>query len=156
LWTRKSSSQPLRHHCLMTIEPIRPPWFTEAVQLWDEVALTRPWNDPRADLERAVGGASSTVLAGVDGGRLLATAMVGHDGHRGWVYYLAVRPSAQGRGHGRAMMKACEAWLLDRGVPKLNVMVRGENQAVQGFYRSLGYGTDDVLVFSRRLEEPCR
>jgi len=54
------------------------------------------------------------------------------------------------------MMGACEAWLRDRGVPKLNLMVRGESQAVRDFYRSLGYGTDDVLVFSRRLDEPAR
>jgi hypothetical protein len=80
--------------------------------------------------------------------------MVGHDGHRGWVYYLAVASDVRRQGHGRAMIEASETWLRDRGVPKLNLMVRGEDQAVEDFYRSIGYGTDDVVVFSRRLDEP--
>jgi ribosomal protein S18 acetylase RimI-like enzyme len=78
--------------------------------------------------------------------------MVGHDGHRGWVYYVAVAREAQGQGHGRAMMQACEAWLVERHVPKLNLMVRGENANARGFYRALDYDPRDVIVFSRRLE----
>jgi ribosomal protein S18 acetylase RimI-like enzyme len=78
--------------------------------------------------------------------------MVGHDGHRGWVYYLAVSADARGGGAGRALMAACEAWLAERGVPKLNLMVRGDNAAAQGFYDALGYATDDVVVRSRRLD----
>jgi ribosomal protein S18 acetylase RimI-like enzyme len=77
--------------------------------------------------------------------------MVGHDGHRGWVYYLAVRADARHRGCGRAMMAACEARLLDRGVPKLSLMVRGDNAEARGFYEALGYGHDGVVVLSRRL-----
>jgi ribosomal protein S18 acetylase RimI-like enzyme len=126
-------------------------WAASAVALWDETGLTRPWNDPAEDLRRALTGPGSTVLAGSEAGSLLATVMVGHDGHRGWVYYLAVRPDARGRGHGRTMMRACEAWLVERGIPKLNLMVRGDNVAVQAFYASLGYGRDDVVVLSHRL-----
>lgn len=126
-------------------------WAASAVALWDETGLTRPWNDPAEDLRRALTGPASTVLAGSEAGSLLATVMVGHDGHRGWVYYLAVRPDARGRGHGRTMMRACEAWLVERGIPKLNLMVRGDNVAVQAFYASLGYGRDDVVVLSHRL-----
>jgi len=54
---------------------------------------------------------------------LVATAVAGHDGHRGWIYYLAVRAGGRGRGHVAAMMRACEQWLHERAVPKLNVMV---------------------------------
>lgn len=90
-------------------------------------------------------------MAGTENGSLVATAMVGHDGHRGWVYYLAVSAEARGRGFGRAMMRACEAWLVERDVPKLNIMVRGDNAAARGFYESLDYGLDDVVVLSRRL-----
>ena len=96
-------------------------------------------------------GPSSAVLAGVQDDALVATAVVGHDGHRGWVYYLAVTQDAQGHGYGRAMMDACERWLADRGVPKLNLMVRASNAAVLGFYEALGYGRDEVVVMSRRL-----
>ena len=122
-----------------------------AIALWHQAGLVMPWNDPVAELERALAGPSSAVLAAGDGDVLLAAAMVGHDGHRGWVYYLAVSPGARGRGLGRAMMDACERWLTDRGVPKLNLMVRSGNEAVLGFYEALGYGRDEVVVMSRRL-----
>ena len=126
--------------------------FAEAVALWEAAGLTRPWNDPWADLDRAVAGPSSTVLAGLQDGRLVATAMVGHDGHRGWVYYLAVAEGARGTGYGRAMMAACEAWLRERAIPKLELMIRRDNDAVAAFYAALGYGIEDVVVMSRRLE----
>jgi ribosomal protein S18 acetylase RimI-like enzyme len=136
---------------MMLIAPLSPAQFDAAARLWHEVGVARPWNDPLADLRRAVAGPASIVLAGSEGETLLATAMVGYDGHRGWVYYLAVRSDARGRGHGRAMMRACEAWLAEREVPKLNVMVRAENETARAFYAALGYGRDDVAVLSRRL-----
>jgi hypothetical protein len=110
--------------------------------------------DPLSDLRLAITGPVCTVLAGVENGSLLATAM-GHDGHRGWVYYVAVTPDARGRGHGRAMMGACEAWLLERNIPKLNLMLRSENAAVRSLYTALGYDQDDVVVYSRRLPPAC-
>jgi len=135
----------------MVIEPLRPVHRSAAVELWHQAGLTRPWNDPGDDLDRALDGSASTVLAAIEGDALIATAMVGHDGHRGWVYYLAVRADARGRGCGRAMMQAAEAWLSERGIPKLNVMVRGDNAGARGFYAALGYDVDDVVVLSRRL-----
>jgi hypothetical protein len=134
------------------IEVLAPSLFEDALELWRETGLTRPWNDPRADLRRALAGPASTVLAGLADGILIATAMVGYDGHRGWVYYLAVRPDHQRCGWGRVMMEACEAWLIERQVPKLNLMVRAENGIARGFYEALGYAIDDVLVRSRRLD----
>jgi ribosomal protein S18 acetylase RimI-like enzyme len=134
----------------MVIGPLAPAQVAAAVELWREAALTRPWNDPVKDLERALRGPASGVLAGVEDGDVLATAMVGHDGHRGWVYYLAVRPEERGRGHGRAMMLTCEAWLAEQGIPKLCLMVRADNAAARGFYTALGYGNDDVVVLSHR------
>ena len=136
----------------MLIEPLPPTLFDAAVALWHEAGLTRPWNDPVGDLQRAAAGPASAVLAGLDDGGLLATAMVGHDGHRGSVYYVAVRPDARGNGHGREIMRACEDWLSDRGIPKLNLMVRGQNESTAAFYAALGYGRDDVVVLSKRLD----
>jgi ribosomal protein S18 acetylase RimI-like enzyme len=133
------------------IRSLSEPEAAEAVALWHAAGLTRPWNDADADLRRALEGPSSTVLAGFDDATLVATAMVGHDGHRGWVYYLAVCADARGHGHGRALMRACEAWLAERGVPKLNLMVRGDNAAARAFYAALDYAVDDVVVLSRRL-----
>ena len=136
----------------MKIEPLATTMASAAVELWQIAGLTRPWNDPIDDLRRARAGPGSAVLAGIDDGVLISTAMVGHDGHRGWVYYLAVSPDARGRGHGQTMMRACEAWLQARGVPKLNIMIRGDNADACGFYSTLGYDTDDVVVMSRRLQ----
>lgn len=137
----------------MEIDALDESQHARAVALWQEVGLTRPWNDPDADLCRAVQGPASTVLAAVDDGVLLATAMVGHDGHRGWVYYLAVAPVARGRGLGRQMMRACEEWLRDRGLQKVQLMVRFENADVLAFYRRLGYLPGDVVVLARWLDE---
>jgi ribosomal protein S18 acetylase RimI-like enzyme len=135
----------------MRIGPLPPSRLDDAVQLWTQTGLTRPWNDSRDDARRALAGATSTILAGFEAEALVATAMVGHDGHRGWVYYVAVRADMQGRGYGREIMLACEAWLMRRAVPKLNLMVRGGNLAARGFYEALDYDRDDVLVLSRRL-----
>jgi ribosomal protein S18 acetylase RimI-like enzyme len=143
--------RPWHHGPLMLIGPLSPDHHQAAVDLWLEAGLARPWNDPVADLNRALQGASSSVLGGTEGGVLVATAMVGHDGHRGWVYYLAVRRDSRGRGHARAIMGACEAWLIARKVPKLNLMVRDDNAEARDFYGALGYMRDEVVVLSRRL-----
>ncbi len=123
-----------------------------AVCLWEECGLTRPWNDPAADLQGALRGPESTVLACLDGGRLLGTVMVGHDGHRGWVYYLAVRQASRRHGVGRLLMRASEQWTLARGIPKLQLMVRTANGSVLAFYEQLGYEVNDVVVLGRRLD----
>jgi ribosomal protein S18 acetylase RimI-like enzyme len=138
---------------LMEIAPLPVELVETAIELWHGVGLTRPWNDPLADLRRAMEGPASAVLAGLDGHMLLATALVGHDGHRGWVYYLAVRPESQRNGYGRQMMRACEEWLVARGIPKINLMVRAENAIARDFYAALGYRVDDVMVLSRRFSD---
>ena len=123
-----------------------------AVALWRACGLTRPWNDPHADIHLALRDPQSTVLAARDGDTLIATAMVGVDGHRGWVYYLGVDPKARRRGLGRAMMKACEDWIIARGHPKLQLMVRTENSATLAFYAALGYEVQDTMVLGKRFD----
>jgi ribosomal protein S18 acetylase RimI-like enzyme len=113
--------------------------------------LLRPWNDPRADIRRALAGPSSAIIAARLEARLTATAMVGWDGHRGWIYYLAVARDLQRRGIGARMVKAAEDWLARRNAPKLNLMVRAENSAVLGFYESLGYRRSETVVLQRVL-----
>jgi ribosomal protein S18 acetylase RimI-like enzyme len=127
--------------------------FAQVLELWQETGLTRPWNDPDADLQRAMAGNTSTILvARDDPGSLLGTAMVGHDGHRGWVYYLAVQPSHQRQGLARALMSACEDWVRERGVLKIQLMVRHSNQDVIAFYNALGYVDGEVVVLGRFLD----
>jgi len=133
------------------IGELRPDETEAAVALWDACGLTRPWNDPRADIRLALASPASAILAGRDGDRLLATAMVGCDGHRGWVYYLAVAPDRRGEGWGARLMTAAEDWLRERGAPRLNLMVRAGNEAVRGFYAARGYRTSDVVVLQLDL-----
>ena len=122
-----------------------------AVALWREAGLLRPWNDPRADIRLALAGPSSAIIAARLEARLAATVMVGWDGHRGWIYYLAVARDLQRRGIGARMVKAAEAWLVRRDAPKLNLLVRTENNAVLGFYESLGYRRSDTVLLQRVL-----
>jgi hypothetical protein len=137
---------------MLTVTDLAPAEIEAAVALWEACGLTRPWNDPRADARLALSGETSTILAGHDAeGRLIATAMVGADGHRGWVYYLAVDPGERGRRHGEAIMRAAEAWVRARGMPKLQLMVRVSNAVATGFYQAIGYGTEEVVVMSKRF-----
>ncbi len=136
---------------MVEIRPLEAADRSDAVALWHRTGLTRPWNPPEDDFDRAVRGPSSDVLGGSVDGCLMATAMVGHDGHRGWVYYLAVDPDRQGSGHGRAMMRAAEAWVGTAGVPKIQLMVRTSNTAALGFYDALGFASEDTAVLSRWL-----
>lgn len=122
-----------------------------AVTLWERTGLTRPWNNPLDNLRRAVEGSTSTVLARVIDGNLTATAMVGHDGHRGWVYYVAVDPEHQSSGVGREMMDASEEWLRAQGTVKVQLMVRESNQPVVEFYEGLDYENSQVVVLAKWL-----
>lgn len=121
--------------------------------LWALVGLTRPWNDPLVDFDRALSGATSTVLGLRDQSHVIGTAMVGHDGHRGWVYYLAVDPQRQGQGLGALLMAVAEEWLRDNGAVKIQVMVRHSNERVVSFYESRGYEDADVSVLARWLRD---
>ena len=134
------------------IETLGPDDVGDAVARWTEAGLTRPWNDAAGDFLRAVGGPSSVVLGIREDGELVGSAMVGHDGHRGWVYYLAVAGSARGRGLGRELMVAAEAWLVEQGLPKIQFMVRTDNTTVLDFYDHLGYARQDCVVLGRRLD----
>ncbi len=122
------------------------------VSLWKRCALTRDWNDPYRDIEFARQGETSAVLVGVVERRIVASVMVGHDGHRGVLYYLAVDPDFQKRGFGKATVAAAEAWLRARGVWKINLMVRRENEAAGSFYEHLGYAINPVISFGKRID----
>ena len=122
------------------------------VALWQSCALTRPWNDPGEDFYRAVVGSASDVLVVRDQAMIVGSVMVGEDGHRGWVYYLAVCPTQRRTGLGRALMDAAERWMRLRGVPKLQLMVRDGNDETQAFYRALGLEQQAVVTMGKFLK----
>ena len=121
------------------------------VALWHAAGLTRPWNDSAADFRLALANPTSTVLLACEGDALAGSVMVGFDGHRGWVYYLATDPAWRGRGVGLTLMAAAEDWLRARDCPKIQLMVRGDNLAAKGFYAAIGYEVQDVVTLGKRL-----
>ncbi|QWG20794.1 GNAT family acetyltransferase [Bradyrhizobium sediminis] len=136
----------------LAIAPVEDADIAAVIALWQRCNLTRPWNDPAADIALARRGPNATVLAGRVGNAIMATAMVGHDGHRGWVYYVATDPDHRGKGFGRAIMKAAEDWLRETGIAKLQLMVRRENASAGAFYQSIGYAESQTIVFARWLD----
>ena len=124
----------------------------ELVKLWEVCGLTRPHNDAPTDIAFARRGPNSAVLVAIRDHHICASAMVGHDGHRGALYYVSVDPELRGEGLGRAIINACERWLVERGIWKLNLVVRGSNLDVIGFYDAIGYTKEDTVQLSKRLQ----
>ena len=121
------------------------------IALWHACGLTRAWNDPRRDIARKLTVQPDLFLIATAGAGPVASAMVGFDGHRGWVNYLAVAPSHRHQSIGRVLMQEAERLLTALGCPKLNLQVRSTNVEVLAFYRALGYAPDDVVSLGRRL-----
>lgn len=121
------------------------------VELWEACDLSRPWNDANADIDRCLRSRDSALLVGLIDKTLVASLMMGQDGHRGWIYYLAVKSTERGHGRAREMVLEAELWLASRNVPKVQLMVRGANSGVTDFYKSLGYELQDVAVFGKWL-----
>jgi ribosomal protein S18 acetylase RimI-like enzyme len=122
------------------------------VQLWHDCGLYRPWNDPHKDIARKLSVSPELFWVGVDEqGEVMASIMVGYDGHRGWINYLAVHPKHQRQGHARQLMQRAEAELTALGCPKLNLQVRVGNEAAIAFYESPGYSNDQTVSLGKRL-----
>jgi ribosomal protein S18 acetylase RimI-like enzyme len=136
----------------LAVAPIADADIPAVIALWQACGLTRPWNDPASDIALARRGPHSTILIGRDGGAIVATVMVGHDGHRGWVYYVATDPDRRGKGFGRAIMNAAEDWLRAAGILKLQLLVRRENDKAGAFYQSIGYEEAQTIVFAKWLD----
>jgi len=121
------------------------------VALWEEAGLTRPWNDPRADIRRKLTVQPELFLVAEEEDRVVGTVMAGYDGHRGWLYYLAAAASHRSRGIGRALVAEAERLLEEMGCPKVQLMVRPDNTGARGFYDALGYEPFDTWATGRRL-----
>ncbi len=135
----------------MHIRPYQEMDEASVIALWQECELTRPWNNPKEDINRKLTTQPELFLVGVEGSALIATAMIGFDGHRGWVHYLGILPSRQGLAYGKAMMDEGERLLITRGCPKITLQVRSTNATVIAFYKKLGYQIDEVVSMGKRL-----
>lgn len=133
------------------IRPLADADVDAVVQLWEDCGLTRPWNDPHADIRRARAVWPDLLLVAVDGSGLIGSVMAGYDGHRGWLYYLATAPTRRGEGIGRRLVQEAEARLLALGCPKVMLMVRAGNDTVLEFYDALDYTRETSRLTGKRL-----
>jgi ribosomal protein S18 acetylase RimI-like enzyme len=125
----------------------------QIIMLWQECNLTTAWNNPKRDIERKMQDSPELFFVGEINGKIIASCMAGYDGHRGWIYYLAVKPDLQRRGAAATIMKYAEQALREIGCPKIDLMVRKTNHKVISFYHTIGYTDDPVVVLSKRLVE---
>jgi len=137
---------------MLTIRSYQPADEEAVINLWGRCGLLRPVNDPRKDIARKLRVRGDLFLIGVHAGEVVATAMVGYEGHRGWINYLGVSPDYRKHGFGRQMMAEAERRLRAEGCAKINLQVRNENTAVLAFYRELGYLPDPLVCLGKRLE----
>ncbi len=132
--------------------------FEGVVALWHACGLLRPWNEPANDIALCRSTDSSELFVGLVGDnddaiKLIATVMTGSDGHRGWMYYLAVDPALRHKGFARAMVRQAENWLAARGIRKVELMIRDDNEAVRSFYEKIGYAVEPRVIMSRWLAD---
>ncbi len=137
----------------MVIRQFLPGDNEAVIDLWKTCNLTKSWNNPEQDINRKLKDSPELFLVGTINRIIVASVMAGYDGHRGWIYYLAVGPGYRKRGLGRQIMAAAEERLLETGCPKIDLMVRKDNMGVIDFYQKIGYGHDEVITMSKRLTE---
>jgi len=123
-------------------------------ELWRQVFPGSPsWNHPETDIQRKLSVQRELFLVAALGSEIVGTAMAGYDGHRGWVYYVAVSPRHRRQGIGTALMRNVEQRLASLGCPKLNLQVRASNHEVVSFYENLGYEVEERISMGKRLEK---
>lgn len=123
---------------------------SEIITIWEECNLTRPWNNSNDDIKNAILNSTSTILLLCEN-KIIGTVMVGHDGHRGWIYYLAVTKKFQKMGYGKQLVFEAEKWLKEKNVPKVNLMIRNSNGGVKQFYKACDYMESDVITMEKWL-----
>ena len=134
------------------IEAYRSEHFDGVRALWEEAF---PNNPPRNRAEFAIPAKLAVqpelLLVALDGGAVVGTAMAGYDGHRGWLYSIAVKQSHRRVGIGTLLIREAERRLAQLGCAKVNLQVRAENAAVAAFYRNLGYEVEERVSMGKRL-----
>jgi ribosomal protein S18 acetylase RimI-like enzyme len=123
------------------------------IALWEKCGLIRSWNIPEKDIGRKNSDPNGKFLIGQIDGVLMASIMIGYDGHRGSINYLAVDPDHSGAGYGKILMAEAERLLISGGCPKINICVRTNNDKAVEFYRHLGYAIEPVHLLGKRLIE---
>ena len=138
-------------HAAPTIRAHRDTDGAALAALWAASGLTESHNDPARDIAFCRATPTAALFVAEAAAAIVGSIMIGHDGHRGWIYYLAVAENHRGTGLGRRLVGHGEAWLAGRGVAKVNLMIRDTNAAVQKFYTAIGYAAEPRIVMARFL-----
>ena len=134
------------------IRPYQEADITNVVNLWEQCGLVVPHNDPHKDIAAKIRFQPDLFLIAQVDWQLVGTVMAGYEGHRGWLNYLAVDPEHQRKGYGRLLVDAAETRLNELGCPKVNLQIRGNNKQALGFYRAIGYVTEDRIGMGKRID----
>jgi len=121
------------------------------IDLWHRCNLVVPQNDPKKDIEMKLQVQPELFFVGVISNSIVSTVMSGYDGHRGWLYYLAVDPDFQKKEIARRMVEKVESKFRKLGCSKINLQVRTSNKPVIAFYKHIGFLDDDVIGMGKRL-----
>jgi ribosomal protein S18 acetylase RimI-like enzyme len=135
-----------------SIRPFRPGDRAALIALWQTCELTRAWNSPGRDIDRKLAVDPDNLLILELDGDVIGSVMVGYEGHRGWINYLAVHPDHQRQGFARQLMDEAERRLRHLGCPKINLQVRAGNTGALAFYARIGFLIDDVTSLGKRLD----
>ncbi|HEY3863548.1 MAG TPA: GNAT family acetyltransferase [Verrucomicrobiae bacterium] len=131
---------------MTAVEAIVP--FDEAhrgqlAELWQQVfGYTTPHNEANYAIDKKLALGDGLLSVAVAEGKVVGSIMAGYDGHRGWIYSVAVMPGHRGRGLGSRLMRHAEEQLASLGCPKINLQILQDNEGVESFYRKLGYQTE--------------
>jgi len=120
------------------------------VLLWDCVFLNSTGhNEPHGAIDRKVATNDGLFFVAADTRAIVGTVLAGYDGHRGWLYSLAVAPDWRRRGIASQLVRHAERALSRLGCPKLNLQVRADNTEVVAFYESLGFHTEERISMGK-------
>jgi ribosomal protein S18 acetylase RimI-like enzyme len=133
-----------------SIRPFAEADRTAVKALWRTAFAEFP-DDPDANIDFCLRTGHGALFVGCLNGQLIGTILAGHDGHRGWIYHVAIHPDQRGQGYGRRLVAHAEAFLSRLGVPKLNLQIRSNNSAVQSFYEKLGYAAEPRIQMGKRF-----
>ena len=95
---------------------------------------------------------SALLLVASAGKEVIGSILAGYDGHRGWLYGLAVLPAYRFDQVATNLVIEAERQLAIVGCTKINLQIRTANARARQFYRTLGYATEDRISMSKRLE----
>lgn len=138
----------------MHIRPYQTDDQAAIIQLWrDTVFDPAPHNDPALSLRNKLAVDPDLLLVAIVDSELVGTVMGGYDGHRGWIYSVAVKASRRREGIGSALIRQLEIEMAERGCLKVNLQVRATNSGVIPFYESLGFKVEEILSMGKRLYE---